>query len=80
MSADPISAIFDGCLPCSSWLVLLKGELYKAPVKIPQKILDLGTGTGIWAIDIAEYFSVHLPLDPWLINLEEVPRSSGNWN
>ncbi|KAJ5913420.1 hypothetical protein N7504_002303 [Penicillium tannophilum] len=38
------------------WLVLLKGELYKAPVKNPQKILDLGTGTGIWAIDIAEKF------------------------
>lgn len=39
----------------SRWLMLLKGELHKAPVTNPQKILDLGTGTGIWALDIAEY-------------------------
>lgn len=35
--------------------MLMKGELYKAPITNPQKILDLGTGTGIWALDIAEY-------------------------
>ena len=34
---------------------MMKGELHKAPVTNPQKILDLGTGTGIWALDIAEY-------------------------
>lgn len=33
-------------------LELLDGELYKAPVKAPRKILDVGTGTGIWAIDM----------------------------
>ncbi|KAJ5317387.1 hypothetical protein PENANT_c034G01059 [Penicillium antarcticum] len=38
------------------WLLLMKGELYLAPVENPQKILDLGTGTGIWALDIAEKF------------------------
>ncbi|OQE09549.1 hypothetical protein PENVUL_c006G05772 [Penicillium vulpinum] len=33
------------------------GELYNAPIKSsPQNILDLGTGTGIWAMDIAEKF------------------------
>lgn len=32
----------------------MKGELFLAPVQKPQRILDLGTGTGIWAIDIAE--------------------------
>jgi ubiquinone/menaquinone biosynthesis C-methylase UbiE len=32
----------------------MRGELFQAPVKNPQRILDLGTGTGIWAIDIAE--------------------------
>jgi len=26
-------------------------KLYFAPIKNPQQILDLGTGTGIWAID-----------------------------
>ncbi|KAJ5835665.1 hypothetical protein N7447_001691 [Penicillium robsamsonii] len=36
--------------------MLLEGELYNAPViSSPQNILDLGTGTGIWVMDIAEY-------------------------
>lgn len=34
--------------------LLLKGELIRAPVTAPQRVLDLGTGTGIWAIDYAE--------------------------
>ncbi|KAL2870374.1 class I SAM-dependent methyltransferase [Aspergillus lucknowensis] len=34
----------------------LGGELYRAPIKPGLKrILDLGTGTGAWAIDMAEY-------------------------
>jgi methylase of polypeptide subunit release factors len=33
---------------------LLGGELHKAPiVSNPERILDVGTGTGIWAIDMA---------------------------
>ncbi|KAL1983168.1 hypothetical protein VTN96DRAFT_418 [Rasamsonia emersonii] len=32
----------------------LGGELHRAPLKNPQKVLDLGTGTGIWAIDFAD--------------------------
>jgi tRNA G46 methylase TrmB len=36
-------------------LQVLKGELHKAPiVDHPQRILDVGTGTGIWAIDMAD--------------------------
>ena len=34
-------------------LLIANGEIYKAPVRNPQKVLDLGTGTGIWAIDYA---------------------------
>jgi methylase of polypeptide subunit release factors len=35
--------------------LLLDGKLYLAPVgKSLQRILDLGTGTGIWAMDAAE--------------------------
>ncbi|QRD87340.1 UMTA methyltransferase family protein [Aspergillus flavus] len=36
--------------------VMLNGELFLAPVENPQTILDLGTGTGIWAIDVADQF------------------------
>ena len=35
-------------------LARLDGLLYKAPVKEPQRVLDLGTGTGQWAIDFAD--------------------------
>ena len=37
------------------WLLLL-GENHLAPLIEPQKILDLGTGTGLWAIQIADKF------------------------
>lgn len=35
--------------------LLLGGRLHLAPIKPnPQRVLDLGTGTGIWAMDFAE--------------------------
>lgn len=38
-------------------LLLLGGELHKAPINPnPHKILDVGTGTGIWAIDMADRY------------------------
>lgn len=36
--------------------LLLGGELFRAPIaENPQRVLDLGTGTGIWAMDFAEF-------------------------
>jgi tRNA G46 methylase TrmB len=38
-------------------LNMMDGELHKAPiVSNPQRILDVGTGTGIWAIDMADKY------------------------
>jgi methylase of polypeptide subunit release factors len=37
-------------------LQLLEGQLHKAPIENPQRILDVGTGTGIWAIDMADKY------------------------
>ncbi|KAL2267876.1 hypothetical protein VTJ83DRAFT_5153 [Remersonia thermophila] len=35
--------------------LMLKGKLYLAPIKDDvEKVLDIGTGTGIWAIDFAD--------------------------
>jgi ubiquinone/menaquinone biosynthesis C-methylase UbiE len=37
------------------FLLILSGKLYDAPIPpSPQRVLDIGTGTGIWAIDFAD--------------------------
>jgi SAM-dependent methyltransferase len=39
------------------WLLLLEGKLFLAPIPDSvQWILDLGTGTGIWAIEMADRY------------------------
>ncbi|KAL1981103.1 hypothetical protein VTN96DRAFT_3086 [Rasamsonia emersonii] len=38
------------------FLILFRGELFIAPIQNPETILDLGTGTGIWAMDVADAF------------------------
>ncbi|KAL1991242.1 hypothetical protein VTN49DRAFT_5746 [Thermomyces lanuginosus] len=35
-------------------LQLMHRRLYLAPIEKPQRVIDLGTGTGIWAIDFAD--------------------------
>ncbi|PGH26379.1 hypothetical protein AJ80_01877 [Polytolypa hystricis UAMH7299] len=34
----------------------LSGLIYSAPIKSPQRVLDLGTGTGTWATEFADEF------------------------
>lgn len=36
------------------WTILLGNKLNIAPVEEPADVLDIGTGTGIWAIDFAK--------------------------
>lgn len=37
-------------------LLLLNGQLHKVPLETPHRILDVGTGTGIWAVDVADQY------------------------
>ncbi|KXH60529.1 methyltransferase domain-containing protein [Colletotrichum nymphaeae SA-01] len=37
-------------------VTLCGGALHSAPLENPQKILDIGTGTGIWAIDMGDEY------------------------
>lgn len=38
-------------------LLILGGRLFRAPISTtPERVLDFGTGTGIWAIDFADEF------------------------
>ncbi|KAI9763224.1 MAG: hypothetical protein M1840_000842 [Geoglossum simile] len=36
------------------------GKLFLAPIQNPQKVLDIGTGTGIWAIEFADVIGTDL--------------------
>ncbi|KFY36230.1 hypothetical protein V494_05204 [Pseudogymnoascus sp. VKM F-4513 (FW-928)] len=37
--------------------LVLRGKMFRAPIgPNPQRILDVGTGTGIWAIDVADEY------------------------
>lgn len=38
------------------WLLTLRDQLFLAPIENPQIVLDVGTGTGLWAIDMADQF------------------------
>ncbi|KNG82938.1 putative SAM domain methyltransferase [Aspergillus nomiae NRRL 13137] len=41
--------------------LVLAGALYRSPIsENPRRILDIGTGTGLWAIDMAEYEAKHI--------------------
>ncbi|KAH8586076.1 S-adenosyl-L-methionine-dependent methyltransferase [Bisporella sp. PMI_857] len=43
------------------WLLTLHDALFLSPVENPHNILDIGTGTGIWAIEVANNFpSAHV--------------------
>jgi SAM-dependent methyltransferase len=41
----------------AKFMLLLGGKLHLAPIsENPQKILDIGTGSGIWSIDMADMY------------------------
>ncbi|KAL1995935.1 hypothetical protein VTN49DRAFT_801 [Thermomyces lanuginosus] len=46
--SDRLDMVHEMCLQ------ILHRKLYLAPIKNPQRVIDLATGTGIWAIDFAD--------------------------
>jgi ubiquinone/menaquinone biosynthesis C-methylase UbiE len=38
------------------FLKLVEGRLHLAPLKTPRNVLDIGTGTGLWAIEFANQY------------------------
>ncbi|KAF2138338.1 uncharacterized protein K452DRAFT_328879 [Aplosporella prunicola CBS 121167] len=38
------------------WLLTLRDALFLAPLENPQRVLDVGTGTGLWAVDMADRY------------------------
>lgn len=45
----------DADLQHHQWLLMLGGKLYLAPLPVgPLEVLDIGTGTGIWAKQFAK--------------------------
>lgn len=44
----------------------LHGKLHYVPVKSPQRVLDLGTGNGSWAIEYGMYMTSGMSVSPFL--------------
>ncbi|KAK5659800.1 hypothetical protein OQA88_1012 [Cercophora sp. LCS_1] len=55
----------------------LDNKLFLAPVDKPAKVLDVGTGTGIWAIDFADEF---LDADVTGVDISPIQPSWGPLN
>ncbi|KAF7593773.1 hypothetical protein BBP40_010829 [Aspergillus hancockii] len=36
--------------------LILDGEIHTAPINNPRRVLDIGEGTGIWAVDFADQY------------------------
>ncbi|KAE8442529.1 hypothetical protein EG329_003244 [Mollisiaceae sp. DMI_Dod_QoI] len=49
-------AFNSGNLQHHSFKIMLDGKLHLAPLSKPQRVLDLATGTGIWAIEFAQEY------------------------
>ncbi|KAI0137263.1 S-adenosyl-L-methionine-dependent methyltransferase [Xylariales sp. AK1849] len=39
-----------------AWLIMLKNRYHLAPIGQPPRVLDIGTGTGIWAMEFAKKY------------------------
>jgi trans-aconitate methyltransferase len=55
--------------------MILNGKLAAAPIDQPRHVLDIGTGTGIWAIDFAEQYPTSLVTGTDLSIIQGQPRT-----
>jgi ubiquinone/menaquinone biosynthesis C-methylase UbiE len=61
------------------WIMTLDNHLHLAPVKEnPQNVLDIGTGTGIWAIDYGG-LSPSALRDPLTCTSYQISLSTSYW-
>jgi methylase of polypeptide subunit release factors len=61
--------------------LLLGNKLFWSPIgDSPQKVLDLGTGTGIWAIDFADMYPSAEVARLILLSLNSTDHFPGHWN
>jgi ubiquinone/menaquinone biosynthesis C-methylase UbiE len=61
------------------WYMTLDDHLFLAPIKEnPQHVLDIGTGTGIWAIDFGK-FSSEWCRDLLIFLSHQVSIGDSNW-
>ena len=56
-------------------LQILHRKLYLAPIKQPQRVIDLGTGTGIWAIDFGKFVCWFAGLLVWPMQVTDADSS-----
>ena len=47
------------------------GKLYWAPVQDPKRILDIGTGTGIWAMEVGRSHLLISYFNPLTFNVAD---------
>lgn len=62
--------------------VLFRGRNFFAPLKEPEKILDIGTGTGQWAIEMGKHAARTTKLRRAMLNdllRQSVPSVRGKY-
>ena len=53
-NGPPRAEMYPADLQHHMFMMTLDGKLTLAPISNPQNVLDIGTGTGIWATDFGE--------------------------